>query len=115
MDSGTSFNGDLIDTFLYTAFYSYGTARQWKTFYGCVFEATAQRATKFNIRPVFDYDSAKFPDTLWWEHMDQGIGGLWDVDYYGTFAWGEGVISRIPVYIRGYATNMSLEIRTQSK
>lgn len=115
MDSGTSFDGEEIDTEMFTSFYNYGSSRRWKDFQRIVLEATANRGTVLNIRGVFDYDDAEFPETLWFNRVSRGVGGIWDEDNWGTFAWSEGVVSRIVHYLRGYGTNMSIEIRTSNK
>ena len=115
IDSGTSFNGEVIPTELLTSFYGYKTPRYWKQFMRMVFEITASRGTVFNIRNVFDYYDYTFPDTNWWESTSLGTPGTWGESYWGSFTWGGSVVERIVNYIRGHGTNMSIELSTSSK
>ena len=115
MDSGTSFDGDEIRTELFTSYYHYSTPRDWKTFRRMDFEITASRGTQFAVRPVFNYDAANMPDTLWWTPTTSGFGGIWGLDDWGEFTWGGAAIQKGVHYVRGVGTNMSIEMRTQSK
>jgi hypothetical protein len=115
IDIGTSFNGDVIPTGLYTSYYGYASARKWKQFMRMIFELTAQRGTEFKVRPVFDYNDASFPITRWWEEDIKGLGGSWGKDDWGSFSWGGSVVQRMIHYTRGHGTNMSIEMITNSK
>ena len=115
MDSGTSFDGEVIDTEMFTAYYHYASPRHWKQFIRMIFEITADRGTEFAVRPVFDYDSSDFPETKWWNPLLKGFSGRWGIDDWGNFVWGGAEIQRAIHYVRGVGTNMSIEMRTSSK
>jgi len=115
MDSGTSLNGLPISTKMFTSFYHYKSPRYWKQFMRMVFEITASNGTVFTTRPVFDYDAPDFPETQWWESLLKGAGGVYGVDNWGSFIWTGAVVQRVINYIRGHGTNMSIELRTNSK
>ena len=115
MDSGTSFNGEEIRTQLNSSFYHYGSPRNWKQFQRVIFEMDASKGTRFNFRPSFDYDSSKFPETLWWLPLLTGVSGIWGEDTWGAFVWGGSVTQELVHYIRGHGRNMSLEVMTNSK
>ena len=115
MDKGTSFNGEEIETELYTSFFHYGSPRNWKTFRRMEFEISASRGTKFDVRPVFNYDSSSVPQTQWWNPETRGFSGIWGIDEWGQMIWGGAVIQSGIHYTRGIGRNMSIEMRTLSK
>ena len=115
MDKGTSFNGEEIETELFTSYFHYGTPRNWKTFRRMEFEITANRGTKFAVRPVYNYDSSKVPETQWWSPQTSGFSGIWGLDEWGEMIWGGAVIQTGVHYTRGVGRNMSIEMRTVSK
>ena len=115
LDIGTSFNGVVIPTELFTAFYGYKSHRYWKQFRRMVFELTASKGTVFNFRNVFDYEEATFPSTKWSDSQVEGPAGIWGESIWGQFTWGGSVVQRVINYIRGVGTNMSIEVTTSSK
>ena len=115
MDKGTSFNGEVMEHRLSTAFYHYGSPRNWKEFYRSVFEITGDRGTQIFVRPVFDYDDSKFPETFWSNWYTIGTSSEWGSVNWGEFIWGTAAVGRIVYYMRGHGTNMSLEMRVASK
>ena len=115
LDTSTSFDGEVINTELFTSYYHYASPRNWKTFRRMEFEVTADYGTRFAVRPVFNYDESALPDTQWWTPLAKGFVGVWGGDNWGEFVWGGSPIQRAIHYMRGTGTNMSIEMRTASK
>ena len=115
MDKGTSFDGEVIDTELFTSFYHYRSPRHSNTPSQMNFEITAARGTQFAVRPVFNYDSSRLPETEWWVPETKGFSGIWGMDDWGEFVWGGAAVQEGIHYVRGVGRNMSIEMRTSSK
>ena len=115
MDSGTSFDGDVIDTKLSTSFHSYKSPTNWKNFKKVTLEAQADKGLTFTGKPEFNYANANIPRSITQDYESVGVGGTWGLDVWGEFIWGSGQVQSPQLYIAGYGTNMSLQITTSNK
>lgn len=115
-DSGTSFDGEVINTQLTTAYYHYKTPRIWKYFKRIVFEGTGELGTKIGIRLVFDYNEPNVPTMPYSETTTStSSSSKYGEILWGAFIWGASAASRIVYYLTGYGTNMGVQLRTSSK
>lgn len=116
MDSGTSFNGDVIKTYLATSYYHYNAPTAWKHFIGLTFEMSADNGTRVYVATDYDYADRDFgPKNPLEEKQLAGLGGVWGSAVWGDFIWGGAYIQRPKYYVYGYGTNMSVAIRTEDK
>lgn len=114
MESGTSFDGTPITCRMSTAFYHYGSPRQYKAFKRATFEISADNGQSFDMKVDFDYNELGSPRTIWYApqiYNTEGGAiygeGVWGTMKYGTAA---AVTNRVPVYLQGVGTNMSYKI-----
>lgn len=114
MDSGTSFDGTSITCRLSTAFYHYGSPRQFKAFKRATLEVAADPGQSFDMKVDFDYNEVGGPRTIWYEPLVYGVTGgaiygegIWGIMKYGV---GSAATNRLPIYISGIGTNMSYKI-----
>ena len=116
LDSGTSFDGEDIDTQLTTAYYHYKTPRVWKYFKRIVFEGTGELGTKLGLRLVFDYNEPNVPTMPYSEVTTHtSPTSKYGEILWGAFIWGASAANRIVYYLTGYGTNMGIQLRTSSR
>jgi hypothetical protein len=116
MDSGTSFDGSQIETKMQTAYYHYGSPRNWKKFLSITAEISSLSDLDIAVRTLFDYNSSYLPKagpTL----LDlEGIGDLYGEGVWGIARYsGSGKTNRLLYYVKGLGTNMSITFSTLSK
>lgn len=116
MDSGTSFDGEAITTIMQTAFYHYNSPRQLKGFKKITTEIDGETGQLFFMRMLFEYNERGAPASIVYEPTVYTIEGK---AIYGESLWGSMVYgsagfatNRVPLYVNGIATNMSLKIIT---
>lgn len=115
MDSGTSFNGAEIDTYLTTAFYHYGSIRRWKHFISLAFQMSAENRTVFKIKTAYDYNDTLLPKNPFHDLSVVGVGGVWGISDWGDFIWGGSYAQQPQFYCYGYGTTMAVAVATSSK
>lgn len=116
MDSGTSFDGEEIETLMSTAFYHYGSPRNWKKFHSIVAEINTVNEIDLQLRTLFDYGESHLPRTSRIEAILRGNGGVWGEGNWGEMTYSAGLgTSRLKYYTPGLASNMSLEVTTSEK
>jgi len=115
MFTGTSFDGETIDTRLATSFYHYGSPTRWKHFKEVMFEVTGDSYTDLTYRADFDYNESYMPTSVTETDSISSSGGVWGVGVWGTFTWGGGNVDRIKDKIAGYGSNMRLLLVSSSK
>ena len=114
MDSGNTFDGSIISCRLTTAFYHYGTPRQWKAFKRATFEVSAEDTQEFYMKVEFNYNELGNPNTIWHTptvYREDGTA-VWGAGSWGTMVYGVGetVTNRVPLYLQGIGTNMSYKV-----
>jgi len=115
MDSGTSFDGEPIETKLATAFYSYNSPTSWKRFRKITLEAQADKDFVFFGKPEFNYRTPNIPRSNTESYTSTGYGGVWGTGAWGLFTYGSEEVQSPALYMSGYGTNMSIRIVTRSK
>ncbi len=114
--SGKNFDGTKILTRGETAFYHYGTPRNWKRFVSCMIEANVATPIPFYFRVDYDYAESALPFTQWMEGSSGSSGtgnSLYGFAEYGVNTYGGSAVTfRQPVYLLGFGTNMSLQWAT---
>lgn len=115
MFSGTSFDGQAIESYFTTSYYHYKSPRLWKFFHRLKFEASSASNFNGNIRSRFNYSESSMPKTVSETFDVYGNPGYWGDDYWGQFYWATSAIGGSMYYFTGYGTNMSITVRTSSK
>ena len=115
MDSGTSFNGEVINTRLSTSFYSYKSPTNWKRFRKITMEAQADKNFIFSGAPEYNYRSSDIPKSSQGEYISKGYGGVWGTDAWELFAYGSEEVQSPHLMLSGYGNNMSMTIATSDK
>lgn len=115
MDSGTSFNGDFIDTKMSTAYDSYQSPTLRKRFRKISLELKADRDLEILGKLTFDYGSPGTPRTAQESLITDSSGGIWGVDRWRLFSYGSSIVQNPTLYASGYGKNMSISIATKDK
>lgn len=113
MDSGPSFDGVPIITRMSTAFYHYGTPRNYKDFKKATAEIKGSNGQAFNVKVDFDYNMVGLPRTIWYtpEIYSADSVGIWGTSKWGEMVYGgTSVTDRVPIYLQGIGTNMSYKL-----
>jgi hypothetical protein len=115
MDSGTSFDGEVITTRLSTSFYSYRSPSNWKRFHKILLETTAGKDLRIAGRANFNYKNPFMPRTDGETFEGEDAGGIWGTDKWGEFVYSSTVIQTPTLYLTGVGNNMSITISTSDK
>ena len=115
MDSGTSFDGEAIETKLATSFYSYKSPTNWKRFRKITLEAQADKDFTFYGTPEYNYRNPSVPRSSASSYNSTGYGGVWGTDAWGMFTYGSEEVQSPALYLSGYGNNMSMVITTSDK
>ena len=117
LGSGTSFNGNEIESSLTTSFYSYGTPTTIKKFKEVYLEGLIPYGLDLYIKPNFDYKDYSYTpateeDTLL---ALSGLGGTYGEGEYGSIRYGSSENQTPLYYILGYGVNASFTITVSNK
>ena len=115
LDSGTSFDGEVIKTQMVSAYYHYKSPRLWKQFKRITLEGTGPRGVRLHIRTLFDYGETQVPQMSATEYTTKSSGSRYGEGQWGSMIWGASAANRVVAYLPGYGTNMGLEVRSESK
>jgi hypothetical protein len=116
MESGTSFDGNAIDTSFTSSHHHYGSPRHWKNFLRLGFEIDCGSELPITVGVQYDYGSPLLADPGSGESYDvSGGSSTWGGGIvWGSFTWGAGVLGRGIAYIHGYGTNMAVVFTTST-
>ena len=115
-NTGTSFDGELIETVLATTFYSYNTPTRWKDFKNMLFEISSSTDFTFSYNFEYNYLAPAFPLTQPQTEDVDGVGAIWDISKWDLFKWGNGAsVTQTSMRLIGYGANMRILISTSSK
>lgn len=114
MDSGTSFDGEEIESLIVTPYYGYKSPRLWKSFKRITFEIYSENEVEFRVDFKFDYGQPEYPRSISYTKDTYPVGGRWDVGLWDVMLYSGGEIDRQPLYIHGIGTNMSVRLYTSS-
>lgn len=112
-----SFDGEEITSKFTTAFHTYGSAVNLKTFQRLLFELTATKGQVFQMRPIYDYQGTDVPKSVLYETEPQTReSSIWGEAIWGTFVWGGiGAVDQEYSYITGIGVNMAIQFQCTSK
>jgi hypothetical protein len=113
--TGTSFDGDVINTYLSSSFYHYNSPSYWKHFKSILYEVSGEDAVEFTYVLNFDYKESKFPDSETEVHNSNNTFDRWGTGTWGVFIWDPISLSRIKQMVTGYGTNMQIRISTSER
>ena len=116
MDSGTSFDGSVIEAALSTAYYHYKSPRNWKRFLMFTFEIISTDALTLYIRRGFDYQASWSPRSVERTFDVTAAGSLWGEGEWGEMLWsGADATNRSFYHTQGLGSNMNVSLKNSSK
>jgi len=115
-DIGTSFDGAEIAHSFSTAYFHYGSPRNWKRFYRLTFEIESIDTIIFSIRAGYDYGGAAYPTAAERQFTVDSQGDNWDEGLWDEMIWSGGAVAnRIFYDLMGIGSNMNISVRYASK
>jgi len=114
MDTGSSFNGVAIQSFLRLAFTPLGTPQNKKRYRKAILEVESGGQSTLNYVADYDYgtggSSVSVQTTIPGAVSGGGGGGFWDVATWDNFVWSSAVVAQAEAYLNGTGKNISLLI-----
>ncbi len=116
IDSGTSFDGQSVPSFIRTAYHNYGSPQTKKRFRDLNLEVNADTSTDLTVQPSFDYGGTFSPRTspAASSYTVNVTSDQWNEDDISSSATGVTVVASERVKINGIGTNMGLIIKNES-
>lgn len=116
IDSGTSFDGLSVPSFIRTSYYNYGSPQSKKRFRDINLEVNADTATTLTIQPSFDYGGTYSPRSspAASSYTINVTADQWNEDDISSDTTGVTVVASERVKINGIGTNMGLIIKNES-
>jgi len=112
IDSGTSFDGASVASFVRLAYYHYGTPQLKKRFREILLELAADTDTTLNIYPDFNYGDGTIPTA---NTYDVTVSNdEWNVDDVSNSTLGITVVDKARARIQGVGENMGILIKNAS-
>ncbi len=117
IDSGTSFNGDAIESVLETSYYHYSSPTYLKKFREIVLEGIIPYGLSFNLRSSFDYRNISYIDSATVETalVTGSSGAMYGEGIYGSSLFGGAANQTITYPVNSQGTSMSFYISSSSK
>lgn len=115
MDSGTSFNGVAIVCRLTTAYFHYGSPRQFKAFKRATIEVRGEVNQEFIVKIILDYSEPLIKNNIWNTlrvYTSGIVSSSWGEGEWGNMIWGQlsAATNRLYVYLAGVGTNASYKV-----
>ena len=116
MDSGTSFDGDTVDSFIRTAYYHYDSPGARKRFRELNLEMNADTSTTITVTPTYDFGGTFTPKTspVSSEYSVDVAADEWNQDDISNSSTGITVVASERIKINGIGLNMGLIIANSS-
>ena len=116
IDSGTSFDGLTVDSFIRTAYYSYGSPQVKKRFRQVGLEINADTSTSLTFYPTFDYGGTFSPRSTpsAASYTVSVTSDQWNEDDISNSDTGITVVASERIKINGVGTNMGMIIKNSS-
>jgi len=116
MDSGTSFDGLTVDSFIRTSYHNYGSPQVKKRFREIGLELNADTSTTLSVYPTFDYGGTFSPRSSpsATEYSVSVTSDAWNEDDLFNYSTGVTVVASERVKINGVGTNMGMIIKNSS-
>ena len=112
IDSGTSFDGATVASFVRLAYFHYGTPQLKKRFREILLELAADTSTTLNIFPDFNYGDTTVPTSTTYDIVI--TDDEWNVDDTQNDSLGVAVVDKARARIRGQGENMGILIKNSS-
>jgi len=116
IDSGTSFDGGAVDSFIRTAYHNYGSPQVKKRFREIGLEINADTATTLTVEPSFDYGGTFSPRSSpsASSYSVSVTSDAWSGADISNSTTGVTVVASERVKINGIGTNMSMIIKNNA-
>jgi hypothetical protein len=116
IDSGTSFDGLTVDSFIRTSYHNYGSPQVKKRFREIGLELNADTSTTLSVYPTFDYGGTFSPRSSpsATEYSVSVTSDAWNEDDLFNYSTGVTVVASERVKINGVGTNMGMIIKNSS-
>jgi hypothetical protein len=116
IDSGTSFDGKIVDSFIRSSYYSYGSPQVRKRFREVGLEINADTSTTLTLQPSFDYGGTFSPRSTpaAVSYTVDVTSDQWNEDDISSSTIGVTVVASERIKISGIGTNMSMIIKNSS-
>ena len=116
LDSGTSFDGDTVDSFVRTAYYHYDSPGSKKRFRELNLEINADTSTSVTVTPTYDFGGTYTPKTspVSSAYSISVTADAWTESDISNSSTGITVVASERVKINGIGTNMGLIISNSS-
>ena len=116
IDSGTSFDGKIVDSFIRSSYYSYGSPQVRKRFREVGLEINADTSTTLILQPSFDYGGTFSPRSTpsAVSYTVDVTSDQWNEDDISSSTIGVTVVASERIKISGIGTNMSMIIKNSS-
>ena len=116
IDSGTSFDGLAVDSFIRTSYHNYGSPQVKKRFREIGLEINADTSTTLTVYPTFDYGGTFSPRSSpsATEYTVSVTSDAWSEDDISNSDTGVTVVASERVKINGIGTNMGMIIKNSS-
>jgi len=105
LDTGTSFNGGVIDSFLRLVFNSFKTPHRKKRFRKLLLEMEV--GSQATLKMVADYGYGTEASSISDDVTVAGSGGYWDTAEWEGFNWSATIVSQMEAILNGSGRNMS--------
>ena len=112
IDSGTSFDGASVASFVRLSYYHYGTPQLKKRFREILLELAADTSTTLNIYPDFNYGDGTVPTATTYDVTVSN--DEWNVDDVSNSTLGITVVDKARARIQGVGENMGILIKNTS-
>ena len=116
IDSGTSFDGQSIPSFIRTAYHNYGSPQTKKRFRDLNLEVNADTSTTLTVQPSFDFGGTFTPRSSpsASSYTVNVTADQWNEDDISNDSTGVTVVASERIKINGIGTNMGLIIKNES-
>jgi hypothetical protein len=105
LDTGTSFNGTSIDSFLRLAFTSFKTPHKKKRFRRMMLEM--ESGSSATLKLLADYEFGTHASTISDDITVTGSGAYWDTKNWGSFNWSANIVTEMEAILNGSGRNIS--------
>jgi hypothetical protein len=107
-NTGTSFDGDVIEAWIWTSFNNLGSPRMRKQYRRAVFEVNCDGYAEVNATYDLGYATPNVsPAAVQEDQALVGAGGYWGQFTWDQFTWDTGLISDAQISIDGTETNIA--------
>ena len=116
IDSGTSFDGEIVASFIRSSYHSYGSPQVRKRFREIGLEINADTSTTLTLEPSFDYGGTFSPRSTSSavSYVVDVASDQWNEDDISNATTGVTVVASERIKISGIGTNMSMIITNSS-